>query len=145
MAQSYVTVDQIVNDFVLTMEFDDYANSVSDVTIRNLAKRAVREMGFDIMKRLKAVELTIDLVYQYRRTSLRLRRLSKNWYCWIRWTCIHISERTRTKTYSQSSNLTRFLIICWALTILFIATMCTPLRTDACMATEEVTTAVSTE
>ncbi len=27
MAQSYVTVDQIVNDFVLTMEFDDYANS----------------------------------------------------------------------------------------------------------------------
>jgi hypothetical protein len=61
MAQSYVTVDQIVNDFVLTMEFDDYANSVSDVTIRNLAKRAVREFGFDIMKRIKATELTIDL------------------------------------------------------------------------------------
>jgi len=61
MAQSYVTVDQVVKDFIITMEFDDYANTASDVVIRNLAKRGVREMGFDLLKRLKATELDIDL------------------------------------------------------------------------------------
>lgn len=61
MAQSYVTVDQVVKDFIITLEFDDFVNSASDVVIRNLAKRGVREMGFDLLKRLKATELDIDL------------------------------------------------------------------------------------
>lgn len=61
MAQSYVTVDQVVKDFIITLEFDDFVNSASDVVIRNLAKRGVREMGFDLLKRLKATELSIDL------------------------------------------------------------------------------------
>lgn len=61
MAQSYVTVDQVVKDFIVTLEFDDFVNSTSDVVIRNLAKRGVREMGFDMLKRIKATELSIDL------------------------------------------------------------------------------------
>jgi len=61
MAQSYVTVDQVVKDFIITLEFDDFVNSTSDVVIRNLAKRGVREMGFDMLKRIKATELSIDL------------------------------------------------------------------------------------
>ena len=61
MAQSYVTVDQVVKDFIITLDFDDFVNSTSDVVIRNLAKRGVREMGFDMLKRIKATELSIDL------------------------------------------------------------------------------------
>lgn len=61
MSEYYVPIDQIVNDFVITMEFDDFANSASDVVIRQLAKRGIREMGFDILKRIKATELNIDL------------------------------------------------------------------------------------
>lgn len=61
MAQSYVTVDQVVKDFIIGVEYDDFANSASDVVIRSLAKRGVREMGFDLLKRLKATSLSIDL------------------------------------------------------------------------------------
>ena len=30
MARNYTTLDQIVSDYIITMEGDDYANNVSD-------------------------------------------------------------------------------------------------------------------
>lgn len=60
MAKDTVLVEQIVNDFVLSVDNDDYANNVSDVVIRNFALRGVREMGFDILRRIKSTQLTVD-------------------------------------------------------------------------------------
>lgn len=59
MARNTVTISQIVNDFMLGIDSDDYANNVSDVTVRNYALRGVREMGFDILKRIKSAQLTL--------------------------------------------------------------------------------------
>jgi hypothetical protein len=60
MAQDTVSLKQIVNDFILTMDGDDYANNASDVLVRNLALRGIRDLGFDIMKRIKAANLTVS-------------------------------------------------------------------------------------
>jgi len=67
MARNLVTVEQVVNDFVLTIDSDDYVSNASDVVIRNLALRGIREMGFDMLKRVRSVKLkrntndTVDL------------------------------------------------------------------------------------
>lgn len=58
MARNLVTVDQVVNDFVLTMDSDDHVSNVSDVVIRNFALRGIREMGFDLLKRVRSLKLT---------------------------------------------------------------------------------------
>ena len=60
MAQNTVSLKQIINDFVLTMDSDDYVNNVSDTVIRNLALRGIRDLGFDIMKRVKAANLNVS-------------------------------------------------------------------------------------
>ena len=59
-AMNYVTLNQFINDFVITMDSDDYANNVSDVTIRNLALRGIREIGFDLGKRVKSLKLSVN-------------------------------------------------------------------------------------
>lgn len=58
MARNLVTVDEVVNDIVLTMDSDDYVSNVSDVVIRNFALRGIREMGFDMLKRVRSLKLT---------------------------------------------------------------------------------------
>lgn len=60
MARDTVSVDQIVNDFILTLDGDDYVNNANGVVIRNYALRGIREMGFDIMKRIKSLKLTVN-------------------------------------------------------------------------------------
>ena len=39
---AYVPLRQIVDDFLLTVDEDDYTANVSDVTVRNLALRGIR-------------------------------------------------------------------------------------------------------
>ena len=58
MARNLVTVDQVVNDFVLTLEGDDYAKNASDTLIHNYALRGIREMGFDLLQRIRSIKLT---------------------------------------------------------------------------------------
>lgn len=60
MARNTVSVEQVVNDFILNSEQDDYAKNVSAVSIRNFALRGIREMGFDMMKRIKSLKMTVD-------------------------------------------------------------------------------------
>jgi hypothetical protein len=60
MARNTVSVDQIVNDFLLTADGDDYVNNVSGIAIRNYALRGIREMGFDIMKKIKSLRLDVN-------------------------------------------------------------------------------------
>jgi len=58
MARNLVTVDQVVNDFILTLDSDDYVSNVSDVVVRNFALRGIREMGFDMLKRVRSLKLS---------------------------------------------------------------------------------------
>jgi hypothetical protein len=55
-----VKLSQIIKDFIITSDGDDYANNVSDSAIRNLALRGIREIGFDLGKKIKSIKRTID-------------------------------------------------------------------------------------
>ena len=58
MARNLVTVDQVVNDFILTLDSDDYVSNVSDMVVKNFALRGIREMGFDMLKRVRSLKLS---------------------------------------------------------------------------------------
>ena len=60
MARNYVSLDQIIDDFILSIESDDYASRASDNLIRTVAKRGLREMGFDMLKKIRSLKLSVD-------------------------------------------------------------------------------------
>tara|TARA_R110000803_G_scaffold194884_1_gene258050 strand:- start:631 stop:1443 length:813 start_codon:yes stop_codon:yes gene_type:complete len=60
MARDTVSVDQIINDIMLTADGDDYVNNANGVVLRNYALRGIREMGFDIMKRIQSLKLPVN-------------------------------------------------------------------------------------
>lgn len=60
MARNRITVDQIVNDFILTSDGDDFVAGVSNTVVRNFALRGVREMGFDMLKRVRSLKLDVE-------------------------------------------------------------------------------------
>ena len=60
MARNTVSLEQILTDFTFSIDSDDYVNNASDTTIRNLALRGIRDLGFDIMKRIKAVDIAVS-------------------------------------------------------------------------------------
>jgi hypothetical protein len=59
MAFDKVKLSQIIKDFILTLDGDDYAANVSDSAIRNFALRGIREIGFDLGKKIKSLKRTI--------------------------------------------------------------------------------------
>jgi len=58
MARNLTTVTEVVNDFILTLDGDDYAANVSDTLVHNYALRGIRDMGFDLMERVRSIKLT---------------------------------------------------------------------------------------
>lgn len=60
MAFNKVKLSQIINDFIVTLDGDDYASNASDSAIRNFALRGIREIGFDLGKRIKSLKLSIN-------------------------------------------------------------------------------------
>ena len=60
MSMNKVKLSQIIKDFIITSDGDDYANNVSDSAIRNLALRGIREIGFDLGKKIKSIKRTIN-------------------------------------------------------------------------------------
>ena len=60
MARNTVPLKQIINDFVITLADDDYAGSASDTQIRTHALRGIREMGFDMSKKIRSLVLGIN-------------------------------------------------------------------------------------
>mgnify|MGYP005986783445 CR=1 FL=1 len=60
MARNYVTVQQIISDFLLSLDGSDYASGASDVAIRNFALRGIREMGFDLSKVVRSLKLSVN-------------------------------------------------------------------------------------
>mgnify|MGYP003636209689 CR=1 FL=1 len=60
MARNYVPLSQVVDDFIITLESDDYANTASDNIVRTYALRGIREMGFDFLKVIRSLKLSVD-------------------------------------------------------------------------------------
>ena len=59
MSMNKIKLSQIISDFLLTLDSDDYVSSVSDIALRNLALRGIREFGFDISKKVKSIKRSI--------------------------------------------------------------------------------------
>ena len=60
MARNYIPLQQVINDFLLSMDGNDYAGHVSDTAIRNFALRGLREMGFDMLKVIRSLKLSVN-------------------------------------------------------------------------------------
>ena len=60
MARNYIKLSDVINDFVIGMDGNDYAAHVSDAIIRNYALRGVREMGFDMLKVIRSLKLDVS-------------------------------------------------------------------------------------
>ena len=50
----------MIDDFIITQSEDDFVSGASDAAIRNFALRGIREMGFDILKRVRSVKRTVN-------------------------------------------------------------------------------------
>lgn len=57
---NYVPLSQVINDFKITTDADDFTSNASDAAIRNHALRGIRELGFDVVSRIKSLKLSVD-------------------------------------------------------------------------------------
>ena len=56
---NYVTLRQVMDDFVITMDVDDHISNINDAMLRNVALRGIREFGFDVTARIKSLKKSI--------------------------------------------------------------------------------------
>ena len=56
---NYVPLREIVDDFIMTLDTDDYVSGASDLAIRNFALRGIREIGFDVIPKIKSLKLAV--------------------------------------------------------------------------------------
>jgi len=57
---NYTTLRQVIDDYLITMDGDDYASNASDAAIRNIALRGLREFGFDVTAKVKSIKRTVE-------------------------------------------------------------------------------------
>lgn len=60
MSMNYITLRQVIDDFILTLDGDDYVSTASDVAIRNFALRGIREFGFDVTSKVRSIKRTVE-------------------------------------------------------------------------------------
>jgi hypothetical protein len=60
MAHNKIKLSQVIKDFIVTLDGDDYASNASDYAIRNFALRGIREIGFDLGKKVRSLKLSIE-------------------------------------------------------------------------------------
>ena len=59
-AMNYVPLQQVIADYIITMDGDDYTSNVSDVAIQNIAMRGIRELGFDVTSRVRSLKRSVE-------------------------------------------------------------------------------------
>ena len=59
MARNYVTLRQVLDDYKITMDGDDFVSTASDAALRNIAMRGIREIGFDAGKKVRSLKLPV--------------------------------------------------------------------------------------
>lgn len=57
---NYVSLREVIVDYMLTMDEDDYASSATEYAIRNMALRGIREFGFDVQPRVRSLKRTLE-------------------------------------------------------------------------------------
>lgn len=57
---NYVSLREVIVDYMLTMDEDDYASSATEYAIRNMALRGIREFGFDVQPRVRSLKITLQ-------------------------------------------------------------------------------------
>ena len=57
--QNYVTLRDVIDDFIITMDSDDYISNVNDAALRNIALRGIREFGFDVSSRVRSLKRSV--------------------------------------------------------------------------------------
>lgn len=60
MSQNTIKLSQVIKDFKITMDDTDHISNVSDVAMNNIARRGIREFGFDFGKKIKTVKLSVS-------------------------------------------------------------------------------------
>jgi hypothetical protein len=60
MAQNYITVDQVINNYMISQTEDDYGYTSADYQLRQHALLGIREFNFDIAHNIKSTLLTYD-------------------------------------------------------------------------------------
>jgi hypothetical protein len=60
MARNYVPLSEVIDDYIISVEGDDYVGSASDSLIRAYALRGVRELGFDVLQRIRSLKIAVD-------------------------------------------------------------------------------------
>jgi hypothetical protein len=60
MARNYVNLEQIVNDFIITLDGDDFVANATDTLIRTFALRGIREMGFDLSQKIRSLKMAVN-------------------------------------------------------------------------------------
>ena len=60
MSMNKVKLSQIIRDYMITLDHDDYVGNASDLAIRNFALRGIREIGFDLGKKTRSLKLSIE-------------------------------------------------------------------------------------
>lgn len=60
MSHNTVTLKDVIGDFKIALDSDDYISNVSDVQLRNIALRGIRDIGFDIGKKVKSLKLPVE-------------------------------------------------------------------------------------
>jgi hypothetical protein len=60
MARNYVNLEQIVNDFIITLDGDDFVANATDTLIRTFALRGIREMGFDLSQKIRSLKMNVN-------------------------------------------------------------------------------------
>jgi hypothetical protein len=59
-AMNHVSLRQVIDDFIITMDSDDYISNVNDAAIRNIALRGIRELGFDVTSRIRSLKRAVN-------------------------------------------------------------------------------------
>ena len=60
MARNTISIDDVVNEFILLNDEDGYVSHATESVIRNFALRGIREIGFDLGKKIKSLKLPIN-------------------------------------------------------------------------------------
>ena len=60
IGHNYVSLREVIVDYMLTMDEDDYASSATEYAIRNMALRGIREFGFDVQPSVRSLKRTLQ-------------------------------------------------------------------------------------
>jgi hypothetical protein len=60
LGHNYVTLQDVLTSFNITVEDDDYASGAEDSVVRHFAQRGIRELGFDVTSRICSLKLPVN-------------------------------------------------------------------------------------